>query len=76
MTEGFATTKEDRMTITILPDGTIKTIVDGISGANHASADAFVGEVDRLAGGDVVVNKRGDQVHEHGHHHVHRHQKG
>ena len=63
---------EDRMTFEILKDGTIRTIVDGISSANHASADAFVLEIDRLAGTKAHVHKRGD-AHSHAHHHAHTH---
>jgi hypothetical protein len=63
---------EDRMTFEILADGTIRTIVDGISSANHASADSFVLGIDRLLGTHAHVHKRGD-AHSHAHAHVHAH---
>ncbi len=43
----------DRITITILEDGTIKTDSDGISAPNHSNAEGFLREVVRLAGGAV-----------------------
>lgn len=49
--------KADQMTIEILADGTIKTTTDKISAANHASADAFLRDVARLAGGETTKAK-------------------
>jgi hypothetical protein len=43
----------DKLTITILEDGTIKTDSDGISAPNHSNAEGFLREVVRLAGGTV-----------------------
>ena len=43
----------DKLTITILEDGTIKTDSDGISAPNHSNAESFLREVIRLAGGTV-----------------------
>ncbi len=61
----------DTMTVTILADGTIKTeIVGKVSAPNHATADAFVREVARLAGGETVSRRIGPG-HSHGHTHHH-----
>ena len=62
------------MTFRILEDGTVRTVVDGISGVNHASADALVKGIDGLLAGRVDVQRRGD-THAHAHHHHHERQK-
>lgn len=67
--------KEDRMVFKILEDGTIRTTVDGISGANHASADSFVRGVDSLLAGKLHIERRGDISHNHAHAHEHHHDK-
>ena len=59
---------EDVMKVTILEDGRIKTVSDPISKANHSSAEAFLLEVARLAGGPTTREKRTD-VHRHPHTH-------
>lgn len=41
----------DEITIEVLDDGTIKVTTNKIGAANHASADAFLREMARLAGG-------------------------
>lgn len=56
---------EDVLTFTILEDGTIRTEADGISGANHASADAFVKGIDALLAGKVDVEQRRKHTHAH-----------
>ena len=54
----------DRIMFTILEDGEIKIETEGISGANHASADQLLAEVEKLAGGKVeTVRKRPGHVH-------------
>lgn len=58
----------DTMKITVLLDGTIKTVTDPISKANHSSAEAFLLDVARLAGGSTKREKRTD-VHRHPHTH-------
>jgi hypothetical protein len=64
------------MTFRILEDGTVRTLVDGISGVNHASADALVKGIDGLLAGRVDVQRRGDaHAHAHAHHHHHEHDK-
>lgn len=48
----------DTITITILPDGTIKVSTDEISPDNHLSADRFVREMARLAGGETTIEQK------------------
>ncbi len=62
--------KMDRMEIFVLPDGTLKTVTDPISGPNHSSADQFVRGVIEKAGGEATFEKRGDHEH-HDHYHQH-----
>lgn len=66
---------EDKLTFTILEDGTVRILADGISGVNHASADALVRGVEGLLAGRTDVQRRGDaQQHAHAHHeHEHKH---
>lgn len=62
----------DTMQIEVLPDGTIKTTTDGVSGANHANAEEFLRFVARMAGGESTRTRRTD-VHAHTHSHTHTH---
>lgn len=48
----------DQVAITILEDGTIKMETDKISGPNHLSAENFLREVSKLAGGETTTRKR------------------
>lgn len=57
----------DEIIIEILPDGTIKVTTDRISTPNHASADAFLREVGRLAGGETTIEKNHGSAHAHHH---------
>lgn len=66
---------EDKMTMRILDDGTIRTITEGLHGVNHGSADDLVKTIERAAGGAVTVAKRGDHKHRDQKHHDHVHQK-
>jgi hypothetical protein len=50
----------DKLTIEILPDGTIKTSTDGISASNHDNAEAFLRNVSTLAGGTSTRTLRTD----------------
>ena len=61
-------TNQDELKFEILEDGTIRTTSDKISGANHATADAILSAVAKLAGGDVKIERRGT-----GHSHTHTH---
>lgn len=50
----------DKLTIEILPDGTLKTSADSISGANHDNAENFLRNVATLAGGTSTRTIRTD----------------
>lgn len=64
--------KEDIISVEILPDGTIKTETDGVSMPNHQSAEKFLKEMFRLAGGKTTMKfKKGLRVTEAGEHHHH-----
>ena len=57
---------EDKITLTILDDGTAKMEVDGISGANHAQAERMVKEMSNLLGGPLQIKKqKGMRQHSH-----------
>ena len=61
--------KEDKMTLTILEDGTAKLEVDGISAANHTSADRIVKEFAAMMGGPLKIEhstKKHSHQHQHG----------
>jgi hypothetical protein len=60
---------KDNIIITVLEDGTIKSETDRVSQPNHMSAEAFLRDVGRLAGGTV------EKKHKHGHTH-HHHEQG
>jgi len=55
----------DKFHIEILPDGQIKIETEGISGANHCSADELMAEIVKMAGGEHTTEKT-----RHGHSHV------
>ncbi len=55
--------KSDSIKITILEDGTIKMDTNRISMPNHLSAEKFILECVRLAGGTTEAKQK------HGHHH-------
>lgn len=66
--------KTDVLNIEILPDGTIKIDADKISMPNHASAEAFVKDAARLAGGSTsTTHKHGKHAHTHSHEGEHEH---
>lgn len=64
----------DKMTLTILEDGTAKIEVEGISGANHVRADQLVKFFAGLMGGPLQIHKAPGGVHAHTHAHDHEHQ--
>jgi hypothetical protein len=64
---------QDEIKITILPDGTIKVSTDEISPDNHLSADRFVREMSRLAGGETTIEAKHGQTHSHNHAQAERH---
>lgn len=60
----------DIMDITIEEDGTIKVMTEGVSSANHTSADDLLALLEEELGGERVTVKRTDKkalVHRHGH---------
>ena len=57
----------DQMKIEILEDGTISVSTDKISGTNHVSADEFLKEVAKLAGGTRTTEKKKNHFHTHEH---------
>lgn len=63
----------DNMKISILPDGTIKTETDPISGPNHQNAEGFLSTMAKLAGGDVKRDPKGSGHHHHHHKHGEEH---
>jgi hypothetical protein len=65
----------DTITIEVLADGTIKTTTDPVSPANHASAEAFLAGITKLAGGLMERKKRHGHTHSHSHAHEHATEK-
>lgn len=63
----------DEIKITILQDGTIKSETSRISAANHLSAEAFMRESAKLAGGKVETKHKHGTLGLHHHHHGHEH---
>ena len=60
---------DSKLTVEILEDGTIKTTVIGsIDAANHDSAESFLRDVAKLAGGPTTREAR-DGAEAHHHHH-------
>lgn len=60
---------EDKFTVTVLDDGTIKVETDSVSMANHANAEEFMRFLARAMGGEVTKIKTG-QTHSHEHEHI------
>jgi hypothetical protein len=57
----FTITKDgDRIRITVLADGTIKSVTESISMENHQSAEGFFDTMARLTGGKTTMEPRGD----------------
>ena len=60
--------KKDTITVEILDDGLIKvTSADKISAPNHMSAERFLADVAKDAGGKRTVKKIGHHAHTHTH---------
>jgi len=49
----------DRIEITILPDGTVKSVTETVGVENHQSAEGFFGMISRLTGGAWRRDRRG-----------------
>jgi hypothetical protein len=70
----------DELRIEILTDGTIKTIADPISVANHDNCERFIKAMSVLAGGNTTREERTDpaamkRAKHHGHDHAHDHEQ-
>lgn len=63
----------DNIIITILEDGTIRTETDRVSLANHQSAENFINEMERMAGGKRTVKSKGGHTHTHQGQTIHHH---
>jgi len=64
----------DEIKIEILEDGTISFETDKISGKNHASADKFIEDIDKMMGGKTTKKaRRGAHQHVHANGLVHAH---
>jgi hypothetical protein len=61
----------DKFSITILPDGTIKSTSDEVSPENHQNAEAFLAMLAGLTGGSTARQARGDIATHHAVHHQH-----
>lgn len=59
----------DTMKITVLADGTIRTVTDAVSKANHDGAEQFLRAMAKLAGGTTTREARKDRNPAHHHHH-------
>lgn len=65
--------REDKFTIEVLDDGTLKIDTDGISPANHKQADELLKTLVTMLGGNMVQVKKKTR-HQHTHLHKHEHQ--
>jgi len=63
----------DRIPIEVLEDGTISITTDAISGQNHQSADEFLKDLAKVAGGTVQIKDRPQKASHHHHNHGHQH---
>ena len=63
----------DKMSGSIMQDGTIRLVTDSISPANHASADEVKAEIIRLGGGKATTEERNER-HSHALAHDHEHE--
>ena len=64
----------DGITVTILENGTVRIETDGISGPNHANAEAALQFITKEIGGEVTRIHRHPGGHVHVHEHEHEHQ--
>lgn len=63
----------DTIKVTILEDGTIRTDNDRISGPNHSSAEQFMRDIAKLAGGKLEIEKKRPSAHHHHRQDAHQH---
>jgi hypothetical protein len=67
----------DKIRVTVLEDGTIRTDTDKISLGNHTNAEGFLRQMFSLAGGVIKrVMKGGAAAHHHHGEHEHSHEHG
>lgn len=64
---------QDTWEVTVLEDGRIKITTGPTSAAIHTTAEQFLGEINRLAGGPVVRERRPGARPNHSHHGNHHH---
>ena len=68
------TRDDDRIEVTIAPDGLTRIDVQGeVSWANHGSAEEAVAQVEKMLGGATKTERSGHAVQEHAHGHAHTH---
>lgn len=63
---------DDSIEITVLADGTIRSVTDPISAPNHATADKFFKLLEEMSG---VKQERQRRSKQHVHHHEHKHEE-
>lgn len=65
---------DDVIEVTRLEDGTVRTDVKGeVSFTNHGSAEEALSMVEKLLGGETVIEKQGHAEHHHGISETHKH---
>ena len=67
---------EDKLTVTILPGGSLKVTTDAVSDANHYAAEEFLRALQQRAVGETTVENRHPDGVEHEHRHEHGHTHG
>ncbi len=55
----------DKITFEILEDGKVSISTDKISDKHHANADDLLKELQEMLGGQVKIEKKKGQVHQH-----------
>jgi len=68
--------KTDRIVVTVLRDGTIKSITGEISGVNHSNAEGFFEILKQKLGGEEVREAQGHEGQEQSPSHTHEQQHG
>lgn len=64
---------DDKVNFEILADGTIKTITDMISAANHSNAEQFLLYIQNAIGGKTVITHKHGEGEAHSHEFGHQH---
>lgn len=63
----------DKITFTILADGTVRIETEGVSMANHKSAEELLDYINELLGGGYTVRKKERRASMLKHTHTHNH---